>query len=248
MNIVFSFDDGRDDAYNAYLVLKKHNLIGSFHVTTGFVDGSFKTDAFGIARRPLSTDQLIEMYKNGMDISSHGDKHILDTKDFQISLAKLRQFGISKTKLGISVPNSRFNDSELNNFVKNNNSSLSYVRVGRSNKCYSLLMKIYYVLYHFFHFQFLFNRFNKNNLLEQVDPYYINSLVMLNDSRSKNLISFINKYKESKLTLVLMFHSIVKNPTNKWEYSLDEFEGICSYVSKNCNVITLEDISKNGKN
>lgn len=61
MKIVFSFDDGRDDAAKAADILYKHGLNGSFHITTGFVDGSFKTDAFGIGRTPLTVDQINAM-------------------------------------------------------------------------------------------------------------------------------------------------------------------------------------------
>ena len=243
MNIVFSFDDGRSDAYHAFEILKKHGLTGSFHITTGFIDGSFSTEAFGEGRKPLKIDQLLEMAKSGMDISSHGDKHLMDEDDFSISLRKISNFCGPKEKIGFSVPNSKYSESELLTFKNKTLSRLSYIRVGRSKKCYSFWMKVCYVLYHRFHLQSSFNLFNKHNLLNEINKFEIHSLVVLSDTSSKNLISFIDKYKGTKATLVLMFHSIVDTPSNKWEYSGKDFDDICSFVSKNCTIKTLEDIA-----
>lgn len=243
MNIVFSFDDGRDDAYNASKILSKYGLTGSFHITTGFIDGSFLTDAFGGKRKPLTVDELVEMVKNKMDISSHGDRHVMDSEDFIVSCGKLSKFCGFTGKVGFSVPNSQYSEDELLSFRNENATKLSYIRVGRSKKCYSLIMKAQYVLYHLFHLQIFFNLFNKNNILKDINKFEINSLVVLSDTRSKNLIKFIEKYKDLNATLVLMFHSIVENPSDKWEYSTKDFEKICDYVSKNCCVKTLEDIA-----
>lgn len=244
MNVVFSFDDGRDDAYDAYLILKKYHLAGSFHITTGFIDGSFITDAFGNNRKPVGVSHLVEMHENGMDISSHGDKHITDSKDFAVSTKKLSNFGIKKERYGFSVPNSDYSKDELESFAMSNKHSLSYIRVGRSSKCYSFINKIHYVLYHSFHFQSSFNRFNKPNLINALNPYSINSLVVLSDTRANNLIKFISKYKNTNSILVLMFHSIVSTPKNKWEYSSADFEKICRFVSDNCKNLTLEKLVK----
>lgn len=243
MNIVFSFDDGRDDAYNASKILIKHGLRGSFHITTGFIDGSFLTDVFGAKRKPLTANQLVEMVRNKMDISSHGDRHVMNSEDFMVSRDKLSKLCGFKDKIGFSVPNSQYSDYELSSFREKNISKLSYIRVGRSKKCYSLIMKMQYVLYHLFHLQICFNLFNKNNILKDVNKYEINSLVILSDTRSKNLVKFIEKYKDLNATLVLMFHSIVENPSDKWEYSTKDFDEICDYISKNCCVKTLEDIA-----
>lgn len=242
MIIAFSFDDGRDDAYDAFQILKKYGLTGSFHVVTGFIDGSFITDAFGIGRKSLTPDQLFEMSQNGMDISSHGDRHIMEYNDFQTSFRKISKICAKESCVGFSVPNSDYSKDELLSFVSKNGSSLSYIRVGRSKKCYSLRMKINYALYHIFHFQSAFNLFNKNNILTNVEKFEMNSLVVLSDTRSKNLIKFIERNKNTDATLILMFHSIVDSPTNKWEYSKDEFIKVCSYVSNNCVVKTLKEI------
>ena len=244
MRVVFSFDDGRIDAYNAYQILTKHGLKGSFHVTTGFIDGTFSTDAFGVNRLPLTKENLVEMHANGMDISSHGDKHCMDEKDFKLSVGKLREFGINSKKFGFSVPNSDFKEDELSSFIDANKNDLSYIRIGRHKDCYTFFRKVCYILYHLSHLQFFYNKFNKPNLIENLDIYRVNSLVVLSDCKATSLINFVKKYSNENVTLVLMFHSIVEEPKNKWEYSIDDFEEICKYISHNCESITLKELSE----
>lgn len=247
MKLVFSFDDGRDDFIKSALTLNKYNLVGSFHITTGFIDGSFATDAFGIGRKPLSINELKTMKEMGMDVSSHGDKHITEYKDFINSYNKLQNWLDLKGKIGLSVPNSDFTDEQLNDFENKLSDKLTYVRVGRSPKCYSVFGKISYVLYHLLHWQVFFNKFNKSNLIKEFDKNKIVSLVVKKDTKVKHLVNFIDKYKNENCVLVLMFHSVVENPTNTWEYSEKQFDELCSFVSKNqIKTYTLEELA-NGK-
>lgn len=244
MRVCLSFDDGRKDTYEAFKILKEHNLTASFHITTGFIDGSFKTDSFGKNREPLSLDELAEMHKYGMDISSHGDRHIMHSKDFQTSLNKLSKWKLVEgNEVGFSVPNSDYTEEELKSFISSNKNNLSYLRIGRSNKCYTLYSKIHYVIYRILHNQFSYNEFNKHNLMYSIDKYRLNSLVIKKDTKVKNLIKFINKYKDKDCTLILMFHSITEEPMNKWEYSTKGFVELVKYLSKNTAVLTLTELT-----
>lgn len=247
MRIILSFDDGRYDAYDAYKILFEYKLKASFHITTGFIDESFITDCFGINRKHLSINQLNEMYSNGMDISSHGDKHITNTTDFITSINKFKQWRIIKNKYGFSVPNSNYTEGLLEQFIKDNINYIKYVRVGRSDKCYTLLSKIHYVLYKIFKNQYSYNQFNKHNLIDNINKYKINSLVIKDYVKVKNLINFIDKYKNSDSTLVIMFHSIVDNPINQWEWSTSNFTKLCEYLNKEkstIQVLTLEELTQ----
>lgn len=249
MNIILSFDDGRSDAFEAYCILKKYKLVGSFHITTGFIDGSFKSDIFGINRKPLSKPQLLEMHNNHMDISSHGDKHILDSQDYVTSIKKLSQWGIEKDSYGYSVPNSLSNNDELNRMLEENRSTLKYVRTGRNPSCYSLFYKTYYSLYHIFHLDYFFNQFNKLNLLTEINIFKLFSLVVKKDTKIKHLINFIEKHKNSNKTLIIMFHSIIDKPSNKWEWSKNDFGKLCSYLHNQAsiNTITLDSLANINK-
>lgn len=244
MRVCLSFDDGRKDAYEAFKILKEHNLTASFHITTGFIDGSFKTDSFGKNREPLLLDELVEMHKYGMDISSHGDRHVMHSEDFQTSLNKLSKWKLVEgNEVGFSVPNSEYTEEELNNFISSNKNNLSYLRIGRSNKCYTLYSKIHYVIYHILHNQFSYDEFNKHNLMYSLDKYRLNALVIKKDTKVKNLINFINKYKDKDCTLIIMFHSIIDKPINKWEYSAKSFVELVKFLSKNIEVLTLTELT-----
>lgn len=247
MRISLAFDDGRNDAYQVFHILLKYVLTASFHITTGFVDKSFITNNFGIGRKPLTIDELIEMHKNGMDISSHGDKHITDNKDFIISINKLKKWGIYKDKYGFSVPNSNYTSEQLDAFTCDNTNTLQYIRVGRSKDCYTLTSIIHYVLYKLFKLQLSYNYFNKHNLINCINKYHIPSLVIKNYTKVKSIIKFINKYKYTNYTLVIMFHSIVDNPSNQWEWSTSNFTSLCEYLAKEkstIEVLTLEELTK----
>lgn len=244
MRLCLSFDDGRSDAYDAFRVLSAKHLVASFHVCTGFVDGSFVTDSFGFRRQPLSVEQIVAMAASGMDISSHGDKHTMNDADFRVSCDKLSAWIGSREKIGFSVPFSKFSDDELNRFVAANKSALSYVRVGRSQKCYSFFSKVAYVLYHWFHWSCFFDFFNRHNLIFNLDKFRIRSLVIKKDTRVSHLLRFIEKHKDKDCVLVVMLHSIVTDPKGEWDWSLSDFCKLIDYlqVCKGIEVTTLESL------
>lgn len=246
MNVILSFDDGRSDAYEAYKILKQYNLVASFHITTGFIDGTYVTDQFGIGRKPITIEQLQEMHNNGMDISSHGDRHVLNKNDFKNSIKKLNDWGITKNKYGFSVPNSYYTDNSLNEFI-NKNDCLLYVRAGRNPICYRFLPKICYVLFRFTRLQLFYNYFNKFNINDIVDNNRIYTIVIKKTISHKNVIRFLKKYSNTTFTVVLLFHSIVNQPNNKWEWSINSFTQLSDYLQntdKKIKILTLEDICK----
>ena len=245
MKICLSFDDGRDDQYfNAYKMLKNHNLIGTFHVTTGFIDGSFVNECFGNNRKPLTINQLLEMHDNGMEISSHGDKHITNYNDFHISISKLKSWGIYKTRYGFSVPNSEYTKDTIDLFKTELKDTILYIRVGRNPRCYSFVNKIRFVLYHKLHFSKAFNSFNKNNLLPFDKGHTFYSLVVRSSTRVKDLINFIDKHSLSEYNLVIMFHSIVDKSTNKWEWNKSEFKVLCDYLESKKDILVVTTLEK----
>lgn len=249
MNICLSFDDGRSDSFStAFQLLSVFDLKGSFHIATGFIDGSLVTDAFGLQRQPIAKDDLLLMHNSGMDISSHGDQHQMETRDFSLSVQKLSSWGIQKKKIGFSVPNSSYTQDALNVFVKANGDKLSYVRVGRHPNCYSLRGKLNYVLYHLFHCYRAFRAFNKHNVIFDVNPFSIYSIVIKRDTKLSDLIRFISEYVAADGTVVLMFHSIVGNPKDEWEWREKDFNDLCVFLAENKNkirVLTLDELVAN---
>lgn len=245
MKLIFTFDDGRIDSYEASQILKKHEICGSFFVVTGFVDGSFKTTVFGDSRKPLTREMLLKMKNDGHEIASHGDKHLTDCDDFETSYHKLREWKLCDQKVGFSVPNSKASFSELVSFYSIEKNRISYIRTGRNERCYTFLNKVRYVLFRLLKFQFLFNHFNKPNLIfNSTETYFFNSIVVKRGTKSKSVIKFLKKYSSLDCTLILMFHSVVDKPVDVWEYSKDDFEAICEYASqdKKIDAIPLKDL------
>lgn len=253
MIVCLSFDDGRSDAfYSAFPIMLSTNIVGTFHITTGFIDGTFRTNAFGRDRKPLRIESLQEMKNNKMEISSHGDKHIMETRDFLISISKIREWELGLQKIGFSVPNSKYDDKSLSEFIKKNREHLSYVRVGRHPKCYSLNSKIHYFVYHYLvrnYKSFLaFNKFNINKMISSC--FY--SIVVKRDIKPKHICNFIKDNMSENGIIVLMFHSIMDFPSNDWEYGADNFKYICSFIQKMqndgkiTNMTLQEIIDKNG--
>jgi peptidoglycan/xylan/chitin deacetylase (PgdA/CDA1 family) len=66
-SVLITFDDCYEDNYtNAFPILKKYNFKATIFVITGFVDK---------AKQFLTSAQLKEMQRNGIDIESHTDLH-----------------------------------------------------------------------------------------------------------------------------------------------------------------------------
>jgi peptidoglycan/xylan/chitin deacetylase (PgdA/CDA1 family) len=64
-SVILSFDDGWQDNYNAYSILKEENFIGSFGIITGIIDKPGR----------LNKEQLKEMHDNKMELVSHTVNH-----------------------------------------------------------------------------------------------------------------------------------------------------------------------------
>lgn len=251
MKVCLSFDDGRIDSFfTAYKALKNSKLTASFHITTGFVDFTYISNDFGNGRKPLTKDNLLEMHGNNMDISSHGDRHIMDANDFSTSIKKLSSWGIKKPKYGFSIPNSKYCSDELKLFYDGNKKDILYIRGGRNPSCYSFKSKINYVLYKLFHFYRCYKQFNEPNLLNSINKDLLFSLVVKKHTKVSDLIRFIDDYKETDKTLILMFHSIVENPTDDWEWGEASFMKLCSFLANNKSIIetlSIEELVKNEK-
>lgn len=251
MKICLSFDDGRIDSfYAAYKILTNAKLNASFHIATGFIDGTYISNDFGNDRKPLSKEHLLEMHDNNMDISSHGDKHVMEADDFLISIKKLSLWGIKKTKYGFSIPNSKYSSNELKLFLDKNEKDILYIRGGRNPSCYSFKNKVNYVFYKLFHIYHCYKKFNEPNLLDSIDKNLLFSLVVKKHTKVSDLIRFINDYKETNKTLIIMFHSIVDNPADDWEWEKDSFKKLCSFLADNKNIIetlSIEELIKNEK-
>jgi len=244
--VSISFDDGRIDTYTtAYPILKKYNLPATLHIATGFIDGTMEDAGWKSCDTPMTKENVYEMYKNGIEISSHGDKHKTESEDFSTSVEKFDEWGIDTHNIGFSVPNSAITDEEkkiFKEFLKGNN--FGYMRVGRHKNCYTMFSKLCYVAYKITGIQVFYNLFNKHNLNFNKDPYSLYSVVVHSDDRTKNITGFINKYNEDA-HIILMLHSVLAKADagygkDKWYIDEEKFDKLCRYLKKNADEGKIE--------
>lgn len=95
--VVITFDDGYVDAYtNAFPLLKKHGMIGTFFVPTGFVDNA--------RANYLNWDQIKEMDAGGMEIGSHTINHAdLSSKWVVVEQEIVQSRQVLEARLGRTV-------------------------------------------------------------------------------------------------------------------------------------------------
>lgn len=85
--IIITFDDGYDDAYTqAFPILKKHNMTGVFYIITGQIGQSER----------MTSNQIVELDKAGMVISSHTKNHLdistLATAQLNLQLSESKTY------------------------------------------------------------------------------------------------------------------------------------------------------------
>lgn len=77
---IVTFDDGFAGVYSyAFPVLKKYKFRSILFVTTGFVDGDISFDGYfgaGYSPQPLTWEKIREMKDSGVEIGSHGLRHL----------------------------------------------------------------------------------------------------------------------------------------------------------------------------
>jgi hypothetical protein len=237
LKIVLSFDDGRPDFFETvFPILKNKSLVATLHLITGGVDNTYNGDPFACGSKRLTIEELLEMKKYGIEISSHGDKHSASLSDYLISFQKMSDWGLlNNNRVGYSIPHSTIDQNDLKTLMDLQGEMRPlYIRVGRNKKCYTLSSKMQYFLSYYLHSQKAFCSFNNKNVITDIDPYDLCSVVI----KSKDSVASIERFlgnnastdKQDKL-VILMFHSI--GPTNKdpWTWSKEKFEELVTFLA-----------------
>lgn len=235
--LTFTFDDGRSDNYlSAKQIMDKYKFCGTVYITTGFIDGTWDgSDVLKSPTEPLSVDQIKEMANSGWEIGLHGDKHKIDVDDMRIALEKLRSWGITHSDCGISVPNSRAAEAEIDAILNSDyGDSIVYIRRGRKCDTAKLKNKVLYVLSSVLKIKSAYRSFNTENVFQYKDGKRLNipSVVVKSADRANMIIDFIKKLPDAYV-VVLMLHSIL--PSNHtmcgkdpWSWDEKNFEILCS--------------------
>lgn len=239
--LAFTFDDGRsDNCLSAKPIMDKYNLRGTVYITTGFIDGTWEgKDILQSPTRPLTVEEIKELYSAGWEIGLHGDKHQTQADDMRTALNKLQAWGIENCEWGISVPNSKAAESEINNITESEyGDKIKYIRRGRGCNTAQLKNKILYVLYSVLKLKGAYRRFNSENtfLRENVNMINVPSVVVKSCDRADLIVDFIKKLPDNSVA-VLMLHSILPEEhamcgKDPWSWDEKNFEALCAKLDK----------------
>lgn len=239
LTVTLSFDDGRRDTYTkAYAIMQKYNLLGTVHVITGYVDGTFTRKLSG-STGAMTIEDLTEMKRAGWEISSHGDQHITEKKDFLKSVKKLEEWGMIEGKVGFSIPGSKIvyeNEDDFVRFLQNN--EIAYMRGGRDKRCYKILSKIRYVLYHVFHSKLCYRAFHRYCFMnpENVDKYNLVSAVIRCEDKVELVTDLLQHHIGKKEWIIFMLHGIADGESevdnSPWCWDKQQFTVFCECLKR----------------
>lgn len=234
--LTLSFDDGREDNYRvAYPIMKEYGLLGTIHVTTGWIDGTWTPpdgswpSAVG---GPATREQLEEMYEYGIEMSSHGDEHKNNETDLINCVRKLRGWGFKRVE-GHASPGSNLTIENLDEkrqwFI---NAGLTYARSGTSL------------------FATSGNDVKNNMSYPPRHNYRLTSQVITHHRTIANITETIYDAIYNKRWCILMLHSILypEDPGyggDLYYWDVSRFESLCRTLSKiphrDLLVVTMRD-------
>jgi hypothetical protein len=242
--IILSFDDGRKDNFEIVRpLLEKYGFTASFHIVTGFADGTAKAKF-----ETMSIDNVKELAQNGFDISSHGDKHINEENDLRTGLQKLKFWGIDREPLIFSSPDSEIYEGNIRKYIDMlQNNRIEYVRSGvqiRRNGWWYVCM---YVLQLYTKSKWLYYFLNKSNIMKNDNVlnyngiHIIKSVAVRKQNTAGQLIYMIKKLQSGD-AVCFMFHSILpeKDITDDdWAFELEKFEVFLNQLKNDMQVKVL---------
>lgn len=255
--ISFTFDDGRKDNYDiAFPIMKSFDLSATLFCTTGYIDGSFRSEDWKSAEAPLTINELKELKQSGWEIALHGDCHTTNLQDSLSSKKKMEDWDLKEISYGFSIPNSNASVNDVSDIA--NSGFISYIRKGRNTDTSTLFAKILFGLYTYLKSKKAYKKFNapNTNTLPLKNKYDICSLVIRRGDNPKFISDFIKAIPDNTWT-VFMFHSILPKANEKynadpWTYSDVSFEKICAEMKQLqneniCKVVTMQDMIKGGQ-
>lgn len=234
--VILSFDDGRSDTYiNAVPIMDKYSIIATINVTTDFVLHPESNYSFKSAdNKAMTIDQVLELYKKGYEIASHGNKHINDPDDVKESLDILHNWGVSNV-YGFASPSSEVTENNYKDFAYLiDNGSLKYIRSGTQTRREGIFYAAITVFNRVFRSRKIFSFLNKRNLMNINQlPILLKTVAITRYTTVDQITSFLEKIHDNEIA-ILMFHSILtQSPQIKdsWYWLSKDFDKLCQWLS-----------------
>ena len=243
IKVVISFDDGRKDNYRiAEKILKPLQIPATFNITTSYI---MDEDVIKPCRnKPLSKAEVVELSKCPLfEIAGHGHEHQNNIDNLILGINDLKEWCQSDEIMGLASPNSQICEMciKADRHIYEEN-QIRYIRIGDRIKTYTFIKKWIRRLNRILKDPRIFYWVYKETLLDKEDGYILYSIPVLQDVNSLEILYIINKAIYHKKSVILMFHSVVKEGEayyrDRWSWDYDEFLKLCK---------TLKNYERQGK-
>ena len=241
--IAFSFDDGRRDTYtNAFKILNDRAIPFTVNVVTDFVLNESKYSEFLSAdNKSMTSDQLIECYKSGVEIACHGHTHQNTETDIAENIIALKSMGIDADVFGFASPNSYITEnnlSEISGLITEG--KIAYIRSGIQAKREGLFYAAMTYLERKLHSPRLYYILNKRNIVKSKISSIIPSVAVTRYTTLKQLLYFVKKMKDNE-AVVFMFHSVIDATEqgyglDNWYFDKQKFASLCDFLKSDSGV------------
>ena len=257
--ITFSFDDGRIDNYKAVKeILLPNNIPATINIATGYIDGSLKMLGGGYNPKPMTIEQIRELYSTGIiEIAGHGDLHKNEWDDIKLGREKLLAWlqVPFDSKIGFASPGSGMTPK----FIRENqrileNLGFSYARTGPEIRTKHMMRLYARKAARVLHWSKLYKVAYKDSLQSRVTKEPVLSIPILKDTSLAEIKELIHFSEKRELLCTLMFHSIIDEQKNKngdiWCYDYRKFEELVSWLKEEreknkLEILTTADALKN---
>ena len=234
--ITFSFDDARADSYRAIKLALTYGVKSTLNVTTGYVDRTNSSKENPTYLPAMSKDNVLELYKLGVEIACHGDTHdnslesILKGKDKLIKWLQLE----SNSSIGFASPHSMI-DIVPTKIDKLKNNSIVYLRVGPFITPLSYLNRFVRKFATLTKSSSLFCYFYRDVLNKTIiNNYILRSVPIMKQNSLSQIKAIIDTAIENKSWVILMFHSVLdKNEdgyVENFSWPLEDYQKLCEYI------------------
>ena len=229
--VVLSFDDGRSDTYeNAVPIMDRYGITATINITTDFISHPEKYGMFKSAcNKSMSESQVLELYRKGYEIASHGNGHINDPEDVRESIKILHSWGIDKV-YGFASPVSELDEKNVLPFINLiKDGTLSYIISGLQVQRQGFIYTWFYVLQQVFKSKYLFYRLNKKELKSTSGGNtFFFGISVSRYTTADQMVYLLSKMLENAVA-IFIFHSILDDGSmgigvDKWYWTSKQFE------------------------
>lgn len=236
-NVAISFDDGRQDNVAIIKRLVANHIPATLYVATGYVDRSCHPDLLPTDKPAMRPNDVVQLFQDpSVEIGMHGDMHLNEDSDISKGREKLLNWLDLEPNdpLGFASPGTSFS---IPVFLQSQNAlytdEIAYLAMGLRIKKFRRIRTICRKIARVIPDAYLFKTAYHDTLMQTCPDRVIYRVPVLRSTTSGQVISLLRKAIKTRSSVVLMFHSIGRNPHDDvWTWDSKKFENVCAYLQK----------------